>query len=207
MSTVLIVIGLLVVLVIIAGVVQYAGPGKGRGRTGLKHRFGPEYDRVVARHDGDTKAAEQELSERVRLHEDLHLQDLSAEKRDQYLAQWTALQERFVEAPHEAVAEADHLVARVAEERGYPGGTHHDDQLNALSVEHAHQVDGYRRVHHAASSEGRDASTEELREAMIGARELFERLVGAHPEKSGHHRTRDADRNSNFSLRPKGSGA
>lgn len=206
MSTVLITIGLIVVFVIIVGAVLYAGPGRGSGRSGLKHRFGPEYDRVVARHDGDTKAAHHELSERVHRHGDLRPQELSGERREQYVARWAGLQERFVDAPPEAVAEAGRLLAELAQERGYPEGARYDDQLDALSVHHAHHVDGYRRVHHAASEEGRGASTEELREAMVGARGLFEQLILAHPKGGGPHRTRGADRKSTFSLRPKGSG-
>lgn len=207
MSTVLIVIGLIVVFVLIVGAILYAGPGKGgRGRGGLKRRFGPEYDRAVARHDGDTKAAEQELSERVSRHGDLRTQALSAEQREQYVALWGGLQERFVDAPQEAVTEADRLLARLAADRGYPD-TAYDDQLDALSVHHAHQVDGYRQVHHAASDEGRGASTEELREAMVGARQLFEQLISAHPEEGGAGRPGSAGRTRNLSLRPKGSGA
>ncbi|MET9480585.1 hypothetical protein [Streptomyces sp. NPDC006638] len=206
MSTVLIVIGLIVVFVIIVGAVLYAGPGKGNGRGGLKRRFGPEYDRAVARHDGDTKAAEHELAERVSRHGDLHTQPLSAEQREQYVAAWAGLQERFVDAPQEAVAQADQLLARLAAERGYPD-TAYDDQLDALSVHHAHEVDGYRTVHHVASDAGSGASTEELREAMVGARRLFEQLILARPDESGGIRHGNAGRNRNLSLRPKGSGA
>jgi hypothetical protein len=206
MSTVLIVIGLIVVFVIIVGAVLYAGSGKGSGRGGLKRRFGPEYDRAVARHDGDTEAAEHELAERVSRHGDLRTQALSAEERERYVARWSGLQERFVEAPPEAVAGADELLARLAAARGYPD-TAYDDQVDALSVHHAHEVDGYRGVHRVASDGGPGASTEELREAMVGARQLFERLILAHPEESGGVRHRSAGPHRNLSLRPKGSGA
>jgi hypothetical protein len=208
MSTVLIVIGLIVVFVIIVGAVLYAGPGKGIGRGGLRRRFGPEYDRVVARHDGDTKAAEHELAERVSRHGDLRTHALSAEQREQYVARWGGLQERFVDAPQEAVAEADQLLARLAAERGYPD-TAYDDQVDALSVHHAHEVDGYRRVHHVASDGGHGANTEELREAMVAARQLFEKLILARPEESDgvRHGSAGRNRDGNLSLRPKGSGA
>ncbi|MEV7424535.1 MULTISPECIES: hypothetical protein [unclassified Streptomyces] len=232
MSTVLIVVALIVAFVIIVAAVLYTGPGKGSGfggRGGLKRRFGPEYDRVVDRHDGDTKAAERELTERVKRHGELRPRSLSEERREQYVAHWAGLQERFVDSPREAVTEADRLVARLAEECGYPAGTRYDDQVEALSVHHAHQVEGYRRVHEAFSPDGADAdadgagtdtgtgtgtgtggaaTTEELREAMVGARELFEQLILARPEKSGSDsdRPRDTGRDKTFSLRPKGSG-
>jgi hypothetical protein len=207
MSTVLIVVGLIVLFVIVVAAVLYAGPGRGGGRSGLKRRFGPEYDRVVSRHEGDTKAAEHELTERVQRHGDLKPQELTTEKREQYVALWAGLQERFVDAPQEAVTEAEQLLARLAAERGYPEGAQYDDQIDALSVHHAHQVDGYRRVHQAASQDGGGASTEELREAMVGARELFEQLILAHPGDGGAGRTGGTGRNRTFSMRPKGSGA
>ncbi|MFJ2212618.1 hypothetical protein ACIQVO_17185 [Streptomyces sp. NPDC101062] len=210
MSTVLIVVALIVGFAAVVAAVLFTGPGKPSGRGGLKRRFGPEYDRVLARHDGDSKAAERELGERVERHGRLRHEPLPDEKREQYVAEWAALQERFVDAPQEAVARAERLVAKLAQERGYPEGTRYDDQVDALSVHHAHAIDGYRRVHHAASDEGRGASTEEMREAMVGARELFERLILAHPEDTGGHDDRTArgtGRNRNFSLRPKGSGA
>ncbi|MFF8829244.1 hypothetical protein [Streptomyces sp. NPDC015131] len=181
MSTVLIVVALVVVFAAVVAAVLYAGPGKGAGRRGrgLKRRFGPEYERTVARHDGDTKAAERELAERVRLHGDLRARPLSREAREQYVALWAGLQEQFVDAPRQAVTEADRLLARLAEDRGFPAAAAYEEQVTALSVHHASYVDGYRRVHRAARLEGGDphAGTEELRSAMVEARRLFEELV------------------------------
>ncbi|MCA1223691.1 hypothetical protein, partial [Streptomyces sp. 8L] len=153
MSTVLIVVGLIVVFVIIVALVLYVGPGRGTGKAGLRRRFGPEYDRVVARHDGNTAEAEHELKERVERHGGLRVQPLTAERRDQWSAQWAALQEGFVESPREAVARAERLIADLAAERGFPAADSpqsYDDQLDALSVHHARRVDGYRRMRLAA---------------------------------------------------------
>ncbi|MFF3753749.1 hypothetical protein ACFYYH_25320 [Streptomyces sp. NPDC002018] len=211
MSTVLIVIALAVVFVIVVAAVLYIGPGRASGRSGLKRRFGPEYDRVLARHDGDSKAAERELTERVGRHGELRPEPLPAEQREQYVAMWAGLQERFVDTPREAVVEADRLLARLAAERGYPGGPEHegrsDEHFEALSVHHPYQVDGYRRMHRVASADGGGTSTEELREALVGARELFDRLILGHPDRRDGQRGSGAvGRNRNFSLRPKGSG-
>lgn len=203
MSTVLIVVALIVVIAIAVAAVLY-GTGNGGGRTGLKRRFGPEYERAVNRHNGDTKAAENELNERVRRHGDLRPRPLPAEARDQYVAHWAGLQERFVDSPRQAVTEADQLIARLASDRGFPDAGQHTEQLDALSVHHAHHVDGYRRAHHAGSEEGRGASTEELREAMVGARQLFEQLVLDTKEDSPRHRPGIPGRKTE--LRPKGSG-
>ncbi|MEV8361678.1 hypothetical protein [Streptomyces niveus] len=203
MSTVLIVVALIVVVAAAVAAVLY-GTGKGGGRGGLKRRFGPEYERAVNRHHGDVKAAENELTERVRRHGELRPRPLPAEARDQYVAHWAGLQERFVDSPRQAVVEADKLISRLAADRGFPDAEQHSDHLDALSVHHAHEVDGYRRVHQAASEAGHDASTEELREAMVAARRLFERLVLDAKEDSPRHRPGIPGRSP--ALRPKGSG-
>lgn len=89
------------VLVIVLVTLRYTGRGRARssGRRGLKRRFGPEYESAVARQNGDARAAERELCERVRRHGSLQEQPLSPEVREQYVAQWDAVQERFVGSP------------------------------------------------------------------------------------------------------------
>ncbi|MGW2339988.1 hypothetical protein [Streptomyces sp. NPDC001661] len=175
----LIVVGVLVVVA--AGI--FAARTTPRGGRGLRRRFGPEYERTVARHDGDTRAAERELTERVKRHGALREQPLDPVVRERYLARWADAQERFVESPDVAVAEADTLLADLAHERGFPDGVHYEEQLDALSVHHGAHVHGYRRVHRAAHARTGPAAesgtgTEELREAMVEARPLFDELVG-----------------------------
>ncbi|GAA1363753.1 hypothetical protein [Streptomyces beijiangensis] len=181
MSTIVIVI-MIVVFVAVVAAVLYIGPGRGGGvgRGGLKRRFGPEYDRVVEHHDGDTKAAERELGERVKRHGSLESRPLPAEARERYMAHWTGLQEQFVESPQKAVAEADQLIAALAHDRGFPDGSQFDEQADALSVHHAGQVDGYRLVHRSAQGDG--GNTEELRAAMLKARDLFDELIAERPQ-------------------------
>lgn len=168
------------VVVVAAVLTQRARAGAG-GAGSLKRRFGPEYDRTVTRHDGDERAAARELAERVKRHGSLEKRPLPSGERERYESRWAAAQERFVDSPREAVAEADRLLAEVAGARGFPAGDRYETQLEALSVHHAHHVHGYRRVHFAAHSNGDSAGpgtgTEEMREAMIEARALFEDLV------------------------------
>src|ERR1044072_9036580 len=118
----------------------FARPVRQSSRDGLMSRFGPEYDRAVARHDGDAKAAQWELSERLRRYGELSIRALTPESREQYAARWSGLQERFVESPALAVREADRLLAALAAERGYPAESH-DQVLDALSVRHAQAID------------------------------------------------------------------
>lgn len=207
MSTLMII--LLIVAVVVLAVAAFAvlnrrQQGAG-GRRGLKRRFGPEYDRAVARHDGDTKAAERDLGERVKRHGSLRTRALDPAAREQYTARWTAVQERFVDSPRDAVAEADRLVAELAGARGFPDAGHYEDQIDALSVHHAHHVHGYRKVHRAslgatatgtADGDRTGADTEEMRAALVEARALFEALVAeqrtdadADTTRTGRHDT------------------
>ncbi|GAA3851539.1 hypothetical protein GCM10023084_02230 [Streptomyces lacrimifluminis] len=177
MSTgVLIVLIVIIVAALVIGAValnrRAAGP---HGPHHLKRRFGPEYDRVVSRHDGDTKAADRELAERVQRHGDLRERPLDPAERERFTARWAAAQEQFVESPHQAVADADLLLRELAGARGFPSGGEYEEQFAALSVHHAEHVHGYRRVHSAAHE--KQADTEEMRTAMIEARAFFDDLV------------------------------
>ncbi|MEU5951408.1 hypothetical protein [Streptomyces sp. NPDC047525] len=196
-------------VVIAAAAVLFVGLRRARGGgRGLKHRFGPEYDHTVARHDGDVRAAEQELRERVRLHGSVKAEPLPPGARERYVAQWAGVQEQFVESPQQAVIEADALLARLARDRGFPDGERFDEQVAALSVHHAHSVHGYRRVHTATRGQG---GTEEMREAMVEARRLFDSLVAEHAADSTRNgRPASAERgNTSWALprrHAKGSG-
>ncbi|GGP85080.1 hypothetical protein GCM10010266_04100 [Streptomyces griseomycini] len=198
MSTGLIIALIVIVALVVAAVavvtLRARGPLHG---TQLKRRFGPEYDRAVARHDGDARAAERELAERVERHGGLRERPLEPAERERYVARWTAAQERFVDAPGDAVAEADRLLAELAGAKGFPDGGHYEDQLAALSVHHARHVEGYRRVHRVAQARARGAhdggaGTEEMREALVEARALFDELVRPSAHDRGRHRA-DAD--------------
>jgi hypothetical protein len=185
----------LIVIVAVVVVVAAALTSRNRnapGGRGLRRRFGPEYERVLARHDGDTRATEHELAERVERHGSLRTLPLQPAERERYEARWAAAQERFVDSPREAVAEADRLLGELAGARGFPDGGRYDEQLDALSVHHAHHVHGYRRLHlvtHAPAGDGggSHAGTEEMREALVEARALFDDLVAPnrHGAKAG----------------------
>ncbi|MET9828851.1 hypothetical protein ABZ078_05995 [Streptomyces sp. NPDC006385] len=184
MSTGVIILIVIAAVAVVLGVAVLALRARGaRGSGGLKRRFGPEYERAVARHDGDTKAAERELGRLVERHGALRERSLEPTELERFEARWTAAQEHFVDSPREAVAEADRLLADLARARGFPDGAQYEEQLAALSVHHADHVQGYRRVHrvaHARVGDGRDgggSGTEEMREAMIEARALFEDLT------------------------------
>lgn len=149
-----------------------------RRTRGLQDRFGREYDRTVDR-EGGRRGAERELREREKRHDELELQPLSAEARSRYLQKWHATQERFVDDPKGAVAEADELVQQVMRDRGYPVEGF-DQQAADISVEHPDLVEKYRTAHGIAmASERGTASTEDLRHSVRHYRALFVELLGA----------------------------
>ena len=169
-----IVIAVVVVLAIV--VVAAMAGGARRRRSHLQNRFGPEYDRTVEGAD-KRRAAERDLRDREREHDELDLRPLSASSRERYQHDWESLQSKFVDRPQGAVTEADDLVSSVMRERGYPV----DDwerQSALVSVDHPRVVEHYRTAHTISErSATSGASTEDLRVAVVSYRALFEELV------------------------------
>jgi hypothetical protein len=149
-----------------------------RRRTQLKARFGPEYDRAVAA-AGNPLKAEAELDARAKRVSRYHIRPLSADEGSKYINAWRLLQARFVDDPSGAVNEADRLVTDLMAHRGYPMAEF-DRLAEDLSVDHPRVVNHYREAHAIAArqAESRSAlSTEDLRQAVMHYRALFEDLL------------------------------
>jgi hypothetical protein len=146
----------------------------------LRGRFCPEYDRVVAE-SGDRAKAEKVLEEREKRSRDIVVRPLAPQDRDHFAEAWRLVQARFVDAPGEAVIEADHLLEQLMSQRGYPVGRF-EQQADDISVDHPQVVENYRRAHEIADRQRRgEANTEDLREAVIQYRALYEELLGPQP--------------------------
>jgi hypothetical protein len=164
------IIGIIIAVIVVAAVAVVASAQLRRAR--MRRQFGPEYDRL-AKEVGPRKA-DAELTARQQRVEALDIRPLSADQQARYSSDWAVIQERFVDAPAAAVSDADTLVWTVMRDRGYPA----DDKnasIEALSVYHARSLDGYRSTQ-ALQTES--ATTEQLREALIRQRALFEDLTG-----------------------------
>jgi hypothetical protein len=174
MQIAIVVIAIVVVLLLAVGAVLFFR------RRALRDRFGPEYDRVVSEQDSRS-AGERELRDRERRHGELDLRPLDPSSRERYAAAWEEIQVRFIDAPDQAVGKADGLLTELIAERGYPTGEF-DQQVANLSVEHAHVLDHYREAHaiHRANEKGQ-ATTEQLRQALVHYRVLFADLLGTEP--------------------------
>ena len=190
------IIGIVIAVIVVVAVVVVASAEMRRAK--LRRQFGPEYDRLVEKL-GSRRKADAELAERQRRVRALNIRDLSPEQQASYSGDWAAIQERFVDTPAEAVGAAHTLIWNVMRDRGYPA----DDRtasMDALTVYHGRSMEGYRTTLNLRPD---TASTEELREAMIRNRAMFEDLTGLR-ESQGEPvrdrvaaiRDRAADRNA-----------
>jgi len=142
----------------------------------LQSRFGPEYERTVEQAES-RREAESELSARMKHRQELEIQPVSPETADRYALEWQDVQARFVDQPNEAVKDADRLVTRLMQERGYPTEDF-EQRVADVSVDHPNVVDNYRGAHTVwVSNEQGKAGTEDLRRAMVRYRSLFEELL------------------------------
>jgi hypothetical protein len=148
-----------------------------RRRTAmLRQRFGPEYDRTVGA-QGGRHAAEAELRARERQRAQLEIKPLPEAARLRFVEEWREVQERFVDQPRQAVADADSLVTHVMEARGYPMGDF-EAQAGLVSVDYPDVVENYRFAHGVSQrSQLEQTSTEDLREALLRYRSLFDELL------------------------------
>ena len=147
-----------------------------RRSAALRDRFGPEYDRTV-RKTGSERRAEANLAERTARVEKLDIHPLSPEDSARFSQAWFDLQKRFVDAPESSLAEADGLVRDVMLARGYPM-TDFDRRAEDISVHYPHVVRNFRAARAIADrSRDHQATTEELRQAFVYYRNLFDELL------------------------------
>jgi hypothetical protein len=163
--------------VVVLGAVAWAAWRK--RRTGaLRQRFGPEYDRAVTE-KGNRRRAESELDARRKRRQKLDIRPLTPAARQRYGEEWKNTQAKFVDSPSAAVRQADTLVIAVMRDRGYP--MEDFEQRSAdVSVDHPQVVHDYRAAHAISMANDHErASTEDLRQAMVHYRSLFDELLSS----------------------------
>jgi hypothetical protein len=172
---------IIVVAIIAAAIIGYvlfaANQKKHTGE--LKGRFGPEYDHTVAT-SGGRKQAEQDLSARQKRVEKLEIRPLGETQRQDYIERWRVVQAHFVDDPATSLRDADQLVGDTMTARGYPMATW-DQRAADVSVDHPRVVDNYRAGHNISAMPAGKATTEQLRQAMVHYRTLFEDLLAPEP--------------------------
>lgn len=168
-----------IVAVVVIALVAWTAARK-RRTDSLRGQFGSEYDRATTE-GGSRRAGESELAERVKRRDELDIRPLAPAAAERYMDEWQGVQARFVDSPEGALGEADRLITTVMQERGYPMDDF-DQRSSDISVDHPDVVDDYRAGHaiSMANDHGK-ASTEDLRQAMVHYRSIFERMVEVDP--------------------------
>ena len=148
-----------------------------RRRTqNLQQQFGPEYKRAVDQY-GDQRKAEAELVAREKRVRKLEIRALAPAEQSRFTEAWQTTQARFVDEPSQAVRDADRLVKEVMQARGYPVADF-EQRAADVSVDHPNVVINYRAAHDiAARNNSGNATTEDLRQALVHYRSLFEELL------------------------------
>jgi hypothetical protein len=184
MSSDQILVLILVVAGLVAGALIFLAVRKRRSQK-LRQRFGPEYDRVI-QHEGDVGKGEQVLEFRQKHREKYKIRSLTPTDRSSFSYRWNEVQAQFVDDPKGAVTLADGLVTDVMQARGYPISDF-EQRAADISVDHPQVVDNYRAAHEIALRHNRgQASTEDLRQAMVHYRALFEELLDEeHSQRKG----------------------
>jgi FtsZ-interacting cell division protein ZipA len=167
----------IVIAVIAIAAIIFVVSRKRRSET-LKQHFGPEYERAVLER-GDTAKAEKELINREKRVHSFTIKPLSPPARERFHEEWTQIQNRFVDGPAAAVSQADSLVNRVMADRGYPMSDF-EQRAADVSVSYPAVVQNYRAACAIVQRHGAgQAGTEDLRQAMVHYRSLFDELLGA----------------------------
>lgn len=161
-----------------------------KNSAALRERYGEEYDRTVEARGGVGKA-ERDLEERERRVKQLDIRPLGPKERSEFIEEWREVKAVFVDSPVEAVHHADRLLAKIMTTRGFPMADF-DRRYEDLTVDHGEVARHYREGHDVVLRHGRgEASTEDLRQAMIHFEALFDDLVN---EVTGVDKTRPVTR-------------
>lgn len=168
------IIAIVVAVIVVAAVILvYLRTQKSKR---LRERFGPEYTRTV-QESGNSFRGETRLAKLEKRVERFKIHPLEPSARAGFAEDWRLLQAKFVDQPERAVQEADQLIGEVMTARGYPVADF-DQQASDLSVNHPLVIENYRAAHEIAVRHRQgQASTEDLRQALIHYRKLFDELV------------------------------
>lgn len=180
---------LIVVAVVVVAIILGLALSRRRSAA-LRQTFGSEYDRTIQARD-NRRAAESDLRNRQKQRAQLTITPLPEPTRQRYAQQWRELQERFIDQPSSAVIEADALVKRVMGAEGYPMDDF-DAQADLVSVDHPDVVENYRTAHDVCErTQTQQASTEDMRTALLSYRSLFDELLSPSDEPYQGQHTRD----------------
>ncbi|HEX7619841.1 MAG TPA: hypothetical protein VF359_01435 [Anaerolineales bacterium] len=175
MNPTYLIIAVVLILVIMGLIMAPMFARRNRSKR-FQNKYGTEYDHTVQT-AGNEKKAQAELNQRQKHVDTLNIRPLSVSERERYQAEWTAIQAKFVDQPGQATVEADHLIMEVMKVREYPVSDF-DQRAADVSVNYPTLVSNYRAAREIAIKNGKHtATTEELRQALIYYRSLFDELL------------------------------
>lgn len=183
-------IGIVIVAFVLGALIAWA-IYRSRQAKQYRDRYGEEYDRLY-HETGDRNSAAAEMDRREERVQQFNIRSLTQDEQQHYVHAWRQVQSQFVDDPSGATRDADHLVEQVMQARGYPVGDF-EQQADDLSVDHPRVVNNYRSARSIADRNARgEADTEELRQAFVHYRELFDDLLEAsvRPAEDNSRRSR-----------------
>ena len=177
LSTTQMAVGMAIAVIVVVACIGIFLSIRKRKTERLRNQFGgAEYTRAV-KEGGSRRQAEAALDERAERVKALHIRPLASADRARFVDEWARIQARFVDGPGSAVTDADRLLGDVMSTRGYPVSDF-EQRAADISVDHPMVLENYRAAHQSALRQTRgQASTEDLRQAMIHYRTLFDELV------------------------------
>jgi hypothetical protein len=177
------IVAAVILVVLIAVAIGVFIQRRGARTLAFRNRFGSEYERAVLTH-GSAREAEAKLADRETRVEALKIRELGVTERERFVTEWHTVQSRFVDHPRAAVTEADDLINALLEARGYPQASF-EQRAADVSVHYPRVMENYRVAHSIAVRPGQaEATTEELRTAMIQYRAIFDDLLQAQESTS-----------------------
>ena len=175
-----IVVGVLIIVGLVLGV--WFSSRRRHSSQKLREKFGPEYDLTMEK-AGNQRTAEEALGEREKRVTKLNIRDLDQNERERYHTEWIGIQADFVDDPSKSLEKANQLITEVMINRGFPVADF-EQRAADLSVMYPNFVSNYRNANAVALKNQRnETSTEELRQAMVYYRSLFEELLGKVEDK------------------------
>jgi hypothetical protein len=167
----------IVAVLVLLGALAWVYHIRQRSRR-LQAHFGQEYDRTV-QELGDRHRAESNLSRRVARVKHVDIHPLTPTERKRFEAAWRACQVHFVDNPVEAVYEADQTVLSMMRARGYPYSEDAVKRFEDVSAIHPHLAADYREARDFVARHRKgEATTEDMRQAMVHYRKIFSELLG-----------------------------
>ena len=180
------IIALVVLVLVILGVILVSIFTRRQRSKRYSDKYGPDYGHTV-KTMGNEKKAQTEMDERQKHVETLNIRSLSLSERERYLTEWKAVQAKFIDQPGPATVEADHLIMEVMQLRNYPV-SEFEQRAADISINYPELVSNYRLARAIAiKNEQHQADTEELRQALVYYRSLFNELLiteAVSPEKT-----------------------